>query len=456
MALQAKQKKVRFGAVSVGYTVVVLAILVGLNWLANRYNKSLDMTEEQRFSLSEQTTKIVQGLKDPVTIYYFGSKTSGYNAAKDVLTPYDSLSDKVSVKYVDMEEDPFTAKRFGVQTSNTAVLTAGERSEEARGIGEEEITGALVRLTKGKAKPVCIQQGFGENNVEDEGQAQGIGVMKRLLEGSNYEARPVSLLNAATVPAECGVLIVPGSRQDVPQPAVDSIKVYVEQGGRVLLMLGAPVQIKGDAVSNNEALLGLIASWGVTLNKNLIIDASSAGRAAGFSPLTPAVTSYEFHPITRPFKGRPYLLISPLTRSLTLQQGKALPLYATSKNSVATTELASNEIDPRNAKETGPFVVAAAGTLALADKKEGRFVVTGSADWVRNDIPPSLANFNMFTNMVNWLAQDEDLISIRPKDAKDRRLNMTVEQTNLVFFSSVIFLPVMAVLAGVSAWWRRR
>jgi ABC-type uncharacterized transport system involved in gliding motility auxiliary subunit len=59
-------------------------------------------------------------------------------------------------------------------------------------------------------------------------------------------------------------------------------------------------------------------------------------------------------------------------------------------------------------------------------------------------------------NMLNWLSSDEDLISIRPKEPEDRRLNMSRSQMQLVFYTSIIFLPLMAVMAGISVWWKRR
>jgi ABC-type uncharacterized transport system involved in gliding motility auxiliary subunit len=59
-------------------------------------------------------------------------------------------------------------------------------------------------------------------------------------------------------------------------------------------------------------------------------------------------------------------------------------------------------------------------------------------------------------NMMNWLSSDEDLISIRPKEPEDRRLSLTVQQMRRVFYSSVVFLPLLVIVAGFMVWWRRR
>jgi ABC-type uncharacterized transport system involved in gliding motility auxiliary subunit len=67
-----------------------------------------------------------------------------------------------------------------------------------------------------------------------------------------------------------------------------------------------------------------------------------------------------------------------------------------------------------------------------------------------------VANRDLFLNSINWLSADEDLISIRPKNPEDRRIALTNNQSRLLFFSSVIFLPLLAIFSGIGAWWKRR
>jgi ABC-type uncharacterized transport system involved in gliding motility auxiliary subunit len=83
-------------------------------------------------------------------------------------------------------------------------------------------------------------------------------------------------------------------------------------------------------------------------------------------------------------------------------------------------------------------------------------VVVGNSGWVANGFLRFNGNRDLFLNMMNWLSSDEDLISIRPKEPEDRRLNMTARQMSMVFYESVVFIPLLIVLAGVGVWWRRR
>src|SRR5215467_379949 len=95
-----KARQTRFGAYAAVYLLVVLAIVIVGNVLANRYNKTLDATANKRYSLSEQTAKIVKGLKQPATITYYDQST-GFSRGKDQLEPYANLSTQLKVEYVD-------------------------------------------------------------------------------------------------------------------------------------------------------------------------------------------------------------------------------------------------------------------------------------------------------------------------------------------------------------------
>jgi ABC-type uncharacterized transport system involved in gliding motility auxiliary subunit len=452
--------KARFGAISITYTLVVIGILVGVNYVAKQFNKSYDATAEKRFTLSDQTEKIVKGLKQPVELLYFGGGgTASFKPAKDLLDPYAELSKNVKVRMIDMEQDPVTPRKYGVRAPGSLIAAIGERQEESQALSEDEVTGALVRLTKGKARVVCFQQGFGEGGLE-EASTSGLSNIVQLLRSNNYEAKAVNLLDTAKVSDDCRILALMGPRNEIPAGVVDAIKSYVEAGGRLYVSLGPPLQLKADKVAPNDALTNLLGKWGVGLERNLVIDQSQGGRLMGLGPLTPLVAKIEQHPILRPYQGRRVLMIAPVSQSLTIKSGgkvQVQPLFATSASSVSTKQLAAAEIEVKEGDPKGPFTLAAAGTFNTGNaEKEGRFVVNGSADFASNQIPRGISNYDVFLNMMNWLSQDEDLISIRPKDPQERRLDMSAGQTNLVFFSSVIFLPLMAALAGLSAWWRRR
>jgi ABC-type uncharacterized transport system involved in gliding motility auxiliary subunit len=58
--------------------------------------------------------------------------------------------------------------------------------------------------------------------------------------------------------------------------------------------------------------------------------------------------------------------------------------------------------------------------------------------------------------MLAWLSADEDLIAIRPKDPEDRRLTLGPNQMKLMFYGSVVLLPMLMLFTGLNVWWKRR
>jgi ABC-type uncharacterized transport system involved in gliding motility auxiliary subunit len=425
--------------------------------LANRYDKSYDATANKRYSLSEQTAKIVKELKQDATITYFDQGT-GFRHAKDLLGEYANLSTKVHVEYVDPDKKPQEARQAGIKNYGTAIVQIGAKQEEAKSMTEEGLTGAFIRVLKNKTRTVCFVAGSGEHQLDDSDR-NGYSQFKDLVGKDNYQAKSIDLLQKAEVPSDCTTLVVGGPTRDYQQPEVDAIKQYVEDGGRALFMLDPPLKIGRSETADNDALGNLLQSWGVTLNKNLILDLNPIGQLAGLGPQVALVTSYDSQPIVNGMKGTATGF--PLSRSIEIKNGDKTTvqkLFDTSGSSLATNNLSSPAIDPNDPKnKKGPMTLAAAGTYNTGKQdSQGRFVVVGSSSWAANSFIKFNGNSDLALNTIDWLASDEDLISIRPKQEEDRRITMTRAQMNWVRITSQFLLPLVVVFAGVSVWWRRR
>ncbi len=464
-----KTRQTKYTAYVTLYIAIVLASLTVVNYLADRHNKSYDATANKRYSLSEQTVKVVKGLDHDAKITYF-AQTSRFTEARDLLDRYDNLSPRLTVEYIDPDKKPQLARAAGVRSYGTIFVEASGRREEAKSLTEEEITNALIRALKGGVRKACIVQGSGEHSIEEFGR-DGYSNLKDLLEKNNYTTQKISLIEKPEVPSDCTVLIVGGPRFDYLDPAVEAIKKYVEGGGSALLLIDPPIRFGQQEISENPALMKLLEGWGVVANKDLVLDTSGIGSLFGLSEVVPLVSNYEFHAIVRDM--REIATAFPLARSLetkSVDGATVDKLFSTSSNSYSTTELGSAQIrlDPKKNKQ-GPFTLGVAGTLAAKASssgdnkaseekkdKQGRFVVVGSSGWVANNILRFNGNRDLFLNMMNWLSADEDLISIRPKEPEDRRLNLTRQQMSRILYGSVFGLPLIIIAAGLSVWWRRR
>jgi len=452
--IEARQTK--YAAYVTIYILVILCIVSVANVLANRYNKSYDSTSNKRYSLSDQTAKVVKGVSQAITITYF-DKTSGFQRAKDLLDRYTSLSPKVHLDYVDPDKNPQAARAAGVTKYGTTVVQVGVKKEDAKNMTEEDITGAIIRDLKSNTRTVCFLTGSGERQIDD-ADRPGLSRFKDMLSKDDYASKAISLLEKAEIPSDCTVVVVGGPKSDYQQPEVDAIKKYVEDGGRAMFLLDPPLKI-GRPTADNDALDNVLQSWGVSVEKNLLLDLSPVGQLLGVGPTIALVSTYAPHPIVNEMKGTATGF--PLSRSLTIKntdKSTVQKLFESSESSLATTKLDTPNVNPSDPKNThGPLTIAAAGSYNTGkENSQGRFVVVGSSSWVANSFISFNGNSDLALNAMNWLSSDEDLISIRPKPPEDRKVNMTGAQFNWVRLSSQFLLPGALLLAGLSVWWSRR
>src|ERR1700758_771596 len=120
--LRARQTK--YVAYATVYILVIVAAVAMANVLADRYDKSYDATSNKRYSLSDQTAKIVKGLKQDATITYF-AQSREFQQGKDQLDQYANLSPKVHIKYVDPDKEPNVAREAGIKSYGTTIVQIG-------------------------------------------------------------------------------------------------------------------------------------------------------------------------------------------------------------------------------------------------------------------------------------------------------------------------------------------
>jgi ABC-type uncharacterized transport system involved in gliding motility auxiliary subunit len=449
-------RQARFGATATLYTIIVIAALAMVNWLGQRYNKSFDTTSNKRFTLSQETQKLVKNLKQDATITYF-DRASGFDQAKGILDRYRNLSPKIHVQYVDYQKQPTLAKAYGLRFPGTAYVELGPRREEAKSLNEEGITGAFLKDLKG-VRRVCVVSGSQEHSIDDT-DSNGLSKLKTLLERDNYQTQAVTLIDKTTVPADCNVVVVAGPQADYTANEVTALKNYVQNGGRAMFLLDPPLDFGHEHIAENAGLTNLLESWGVTEDKVLVLEENPMGQLFGFGPEIPLVSNYDSQPIVNDLKNS--FTGFPVSRSLEVKntdKSTVSKLFSTSDHAIATTKLTSNEVNPSDpSNKKGPFVLGAAGTYNTGKPNDsGRFVVIGSSGFLTNGMIGFQGNRDLALNSVNWLSSDEDLISIRPKEPEDRRLNVTQRQMNVFAYTDLLAIPLMIIVGGVAIFLKRR
>jgi len=435
----------KFTAYTGVYVAIFIAALVIINILADRNNKSWDTTVNKRYSLSDQTEKIVSGLKTDLHALYF-DRTSRFETARGLLDRYSNMSTKFKIEYVDPDKDPAKAKAFGARSYGTLILDNGTRREEAKAVTEQEITGAMVRLQQSGEQMICALEGHGERSLEG-GDPGSFGSAKQAVERNNYKTQTVKFAEKAEIPANCTILLSAGPRREYSDAAIAAIKGFVEKGGDAMFLMTPAIKGAREETDENAKLVALLDSWNIKVNNDFLFDAAGPGVLA--------VDDFSQHPIVRDMRGLPALIA--LARSLEVKSG-AEKLFSSSAEaqSTKTLDVAKLQAGP-TMDGKGPFVLAAATAVGGGGdiKKQGRVVVVGSVDWASAAMFNRYGNRDLFLNMFNWMSSDEDLISIRPKEPEDRRLTVKPNQFWVLYATS--FLPALTVLAGgIMVWLKRR
>ena len=458
-----RKRSTKFGANALTLILIVLGLLILINFLGTRHHRRFDTTAGNRFSLSDHTGKVLLGVDQDVVITAFiqGEDTG----LRDLLSEYTYGNRRVSFRFIDPDQEPNMARAYEITRYGTIVVESGDKVEKIDQGREEDLTNAILSVTREGKNIVCVLSGHGERDIDSD-DPQGYSAVREALEDENYEVRRLILATEGEVPDDCSVLLMAGPEKLPLEGELEAVERYLSDGGKLLVLL-EPHPAAG--------LSEFLSPYGLQIGQDLVLDASGVGRLFGMGPAVPLVSQYEAHAITDEFD---LMTFFPTTRSVTPISSpppdlRIQPLARTSPNSWGETQLGveTAQLDPE-VDLAGPVTIAAAvaagreaareinGETAPADtagdRPETRLVVFGDSDFATNAYFSTSGNGDLFLNAVNWLAQEEDLISIRPKDLEDRRVTLTPRQSRMIFFTSVVLMPLAALILGAAIWFRRR
>lgn len=428
----------------------VLAILVIINFVGDRHHKRFDLTTEKLYTLSDQTRKIVGDLTQDVTIVRFAKLPDA--DLDELMKEYKNLSAHIKYENVDPQEKPDVARDYGATHMGDVIVAAGPRKETLQGTSEEAVTTAILKVTSKEAKTVCFVTGHGERSLTDDG-AQGYTQADQGLKKEAYDTKTINLASSTEVPSDCNVVVVAGPTGAFFPQETAMISRFLDGGGKAL--------IEVDPITGNKQsepnLDSIFQKWNVSVGKNVVIDSSGMGRLLGAGPAIPLVLSYGDSPITKGLQRT--MTFFPLARTVSIADKTKLEpqdveLLMTSQQSFTTPKLEHQvSYDPKT-DTMGPLSLGVAASNP--DSKNARLVVIGDSDFASNQAIDQAGNGDLFFNAIDWLAQDENLISIRPKSPTNRRIVLTEGQSIGLEWFELFLLPGFVIILGISIWWKRR
>lgn len=429
---------------------VIAIALVGLtcvNILAVKYNHKFDWTSDKLNSLSDQSVKVAKALTQDtkfVLLFRPDDPNGGDNvqrSIKDLAALYQNVSPKISYESHNAIVDPGTAKSYDYSSGPFALFVQqGERKLKVDQPNEEGVTRALIKLSRTERKVIYFVTGHGERDL-DAKDPDGLSFLIDELRVT-YDVRPLTLYaNENKVPGDAAMVAIVRPTQQYLDNEIHALREYVQmRAGKLLIAIDPGMK---------QNLSGLVRSFGIDFHNDYVIDLRS--RTLHMGPASVLGTTYpDPSAITQAFPESSFSLFqiaSSLKKSVDApKDAKITGLVATDDKTMATSVLGEVEYKPN-----GPHTL---GMQATSGGSE--VIVFGDSDFMCNAFIQQNLNNDLALNIFAELANDKDLISIRPRVAKGTKLEMTRQNFNAYALLFLIPLPLVLFGIGGFMFWRRR
>ncbi len=446
------KRALQYGANTTLVTVVFLGIVGMLAFLTTRHHLRKDLTEKHLFSLAPQTVSLLKKLDHPVHIVAF-YKSGDEDRARRMLENYAYHTKQIRFEFVDPIENPVLAKQYGDVDYGNIFVESGKNRVKLNGkeLSESKLTNAILKVTRSVQKTIYFLTGHGEHDIaSDETDAAGYRKFAEGLRNENFAVKSLNLATDRQIPKDCSALLIAGPSTDLLPFEQDSIRSYLKHGGRVGVFVDPGVK---------KGWVKLLRRYHVRVGDNLILDASGLGQLYGMGPQVVLVSKYEDHPIFHEFDVTTYFpeACSVMPDS---DAGDSVTTQVLFRSLPGTWAERDYNREPLSFEKgvdiEGPVPVATVVTVKVDSTRKARLLVVGDSDFATNQHIGNAGNYDLALNMVNWLAEQEDMITIRPKEIEDRRIALTQQDSVLMLLLSVFILPVVIVVIGVTVYFKRK
>ena len=482
-------------------TIAFLAIVIAVQYIVVQHPKRWDLTETCKFTLAQQSRKVVKTFKEkniPVQVlaFYETKDMGSRERVRDLLEQYREVYSGLEYRFVDPDKERSVALMNKIESYPTIVIRTTDKTERISKADEETFTNALMKLLRTDEKTVYFLSGHGELAPKEVGP-DGFSTAKEKIEKQNYKTKDLVLLQASKVPEDATILMIAGPQTDLMDSELATIRDYLGKGGKLLVLLNP---------FKSPKLTAFLKDYGFEIKDDIVVDRMS--RAVGGDYLMPLITKYGQHPITdkftiasffpearsiaKPKKPVPHAIpvelafTSAFPASWTidkkqLETGKAnYEENAGSKGPVSVMAVSTytnvaalaekpEEFDEKGSKDNKPDDSKAAAGKSPEGKEDekksdstvkqppkARLVVFGSAQFASNKFIGLSGNPDLFMNTVSWLAEEENLIAIRPKSTKAQPVILTRGQSHLLFIIPVVVIPLAWFFIGTGVYFYRR
>ncbi len=435
------------------FVLLLSGIALGMGYLANLHPLQRDITFNASNSLEPASVTILHQLAGPVNITVYATQQDARlgdirKIIADFLSLYQRYKPDLKLVFIDPEKEPEKTRAARIQLNGEMVVEYAGRSEHLTQLNEQTLTSALLRLAHTTNQTVMYLDGHGERKLDGRANHDLGLLFGAKLKQNGFKINSLNLAIAQDVPTNTRVLVVTQPQVDLMPGEVDKLLRYVERGGNLLWLVDA------------EPLHGLerlSERLGLQLPPGIVIDPAATEMNA---PVTWSLgTTYPLHAITSGFN---LITAYPGARPLAWNENPDwqhhVLVEVAAHGWVGHSEMNTLDSKPAFDKQRdtpGPAIIALALNRTINDVEQ-RIVVVGCGAFLSNSFAGNGGNVDMGVNMVNWLARDDQLITLQPRAAKDSNIVLSKTQLTVISAGFLLGLPLLLSIAGGYIWWRRR
>jgi ABC-type uncharacterized transport system involved in gliding motility auxiliary subunit len=400
--------------------------------------------------LSESSVSLLEQLTAPVQISVFISPDNPLKPrVQDLLSRYETHTDQLTIRYIDPSFAPELVREYAIQRQAEMVVQRGEMNQHVYDVSEQSLSNALLSVSRQQEQWLVFIEGHTERSLFEQNDFS-LSTWASQLKSKGFKLHSQNLVIQPQLPDNTQVVVIASPLSDWLPAEIAIIRSYVENGGN-LLWLADPEQTK--------TLIPLAESLGLHLLPGTVMDPNALDLGLQ-DPRFALVSDYANHPVTQDLSN-----VSLLAAATAIE-----PLGAENDwtrvnllNSQETTWVETNPLNANNlllqtvddADIRGPVSLGYALSRDQ-DSHEQRVAVIGDSDFATNNYIGNLANLDLAMSLVNWLVEDDNLISIPIKTSADSQLILSPSLVMLIGLGFLLGVPLLLFITGMLIWWRRR
>jgi len=431
------------------FMVLLIAAVILLSMLARDHRMQWDISHNGRNSLTQASLNIVKQLHGPLTVTAYATQQDPQlgdirKLIRDFMQPYVRVKPDIKLEFVDPAEQPKLTREAGVQINGEMVVKFGAKSEHLTALDEQKFTNLLMRLARAQQKSVMQIEGHGERKINGKANYD-LGEFAKQLAAKGFQTSELNLALVQDVPDDASVLIVTQPQVDWLPGETARLISYLNKGGDLLWL------IDQEPMHGLQPLADLLQ---LKLSAGVVIDPAAQQLNA---PATWALaTNYGKHPITKDFD---LITVFPLAREVDVNQNQNWQvtklIEVAQRGWVEVGKSDETAHFDKKLDTAGPVTIGVALTRQIKNREQ-RVVVIGSGAFLANSYLGNAGNLDLGVNIINWLARDEDLITIQPRSTADSNFYLGKTALTVLTVGLLIVIPLIFLVTGGVIWWRRR